>query len=238
MPATASRTGEENGKSFRIGLNGKRFRLRQAYGVTCPPPLLLLKRRATSPPTAVLLVCHFTWFALRLHAMADRAKPFELRGVYVVALILALTGVVGALFIYLGPRATARAPGVVHVGLRYADEGTVNFLRYGKHGPAATLRLIDPAAGVLLEATGLRLGRNLVALELLPAGRVTARLEAPGYQPVEVPVRIEGRMLRPAPDAPLPPGCLTDDNLIGVRFRPEDAGSDGSDRSDRSDRSD
>jgi hypothetical protein len=157
-------------------------------------------------------------------------KPLELRGAYVVAVLLALTAVVGALFIHLGPRATAKASGVIHVGLRYADEATIDFLRYGKNGPAATLRLIGPGGGILLEAGDLRLGRNLVALDGLPDGPATARLEAPGHAPVELPVRIEGRMLRPVRDAALPRGCLVDDNMIGVRFAA--AATEGADRSD------
>jgi hypothetical protein len=55
-------------------------------------------------------------------------KTLELKGPIVVAMLLILTGIVGSLFIALGPNATERAPGVVHIGVRYANEMSLTFL--------------------------------------------------------------------------------------------------------------
>lgn len=152
--------------------------------------------------------------------MTANARTLEIRGHYVVLLILALTAAVGSLFIFLGPRATAKSPGILHAGLRYADEGTVDFLRFGKNGPPARLLLIDSDGRVQLEANDLQLGRNLIPIENLPAGPYRARVEATGYATVEIPVLIEGRLLRPVPGTTFEPGTLADNNMIGVRFKP------------------
>ena len=149
-----------------------------------------------------------------------KASSFELRGSYVVLCILALTGVVGSLFIYLGPRATDRHPGIVHVGVRYMDEATMDFLRYGKHGPEAKIELLAPDGSVVYVFSGLRIGRNLMPLEDIPSGRYIARVSAEDYLPAEVPVQIEGRMLNPVPDTNFPEGTFVDFNMIGARLKP------------------
>lgn len=145
---------------------------------------------------------------------------FELKGNYVVLLILALTAVVGSLFIYLGPRATAKTPGIVHVGLRYMNEQTIEFLKYGKKGPPAKIEFIDQNGDSIYTFSELRLGRNLVPLEDLPTGPYTIRVSSEDFKSAEISVIIEGRMLNPAPDIAFTPGTYADYNMIGVRLWP------------------
>ncbi|NBB79328.1 MAG: hypothetical protein GVY36_07780 [Verrucomicrobia bacterium] len=147
-------------------------------------------------------------------------KTPEMRGRFVVVLLLVLTGVVGTLFIALGPQATERSPGVVHVGVRYANEMSMEFNQHGKTGPGARIELIDRRGEIAYAFGDLKIGRNLVPLQDVPAGPYTARLSAPGYETREVSVIVEGRMLNPPKDAVLEAGTIADFNLIGVRFKP------------------
>ena len=45
-----------------------------------------------------------------------------IRGKYVVFSLMLLTTIVGALFVYLGPKTLKTSPGVLHLGVRYSDE--------------------------------------------------------------------------------------------------------------------
>ena len=63
-------------------------------------------------------------------------------GKFVVFSLIVLTGIVGALFIYMGPKALQTNPGVFHIGIRYADEFGIEFTRYPKGGPGATLEIL------------------------------------------------------------------------------------------------
>ena len=58
-------------------------------------------------------------------------------------------------------------------------------------------------------------------LHLTPNGSYVARLQAPGYKPVDIPVMTEGRMLHPKEDTPLPDNVYGEYNLIGVRLESE-----------------
>lgn len=143
-----------------------------------------------------------------------------MRGRFVVVLLLVLTGVVGTLFIALGPQATERSPGVLHVGVRYSNEMSIEFNQFGKTGPGALIELVAPDGEVAFTFENLNIGRNLVPLQNVPNGPYTARLSAPGYGSREVPVIVEGRMLNPPRDAELGAGTIADFNMIGVRFEP------------------
>ena len=149
-------------------------------------------------------------------------KAFELKGNHVVATLIILTGMVGALFIILGPKATQKSPGVLHVGVRYINESSIAFTRYGKSGPGARIEFINTAGQCVYQFDGLKIGRNLVPIEPanLPSGSYQARLSAPDYQTVSLPVVIEGRMLNPAKGAQLNPSTHADYNMIGIRFDP------------------
>lgn len=148
------------------------------------------------------------------------AKTFELRGGLVVASLILLTGVVGGLFIVLGPQATEKSPGVVHVGIRYVDERSLEFNQHGKTGPGAKIELINVAGEAAYTHDDLQIGRNLMPLKGLPDGPYSARLSAPGYQTREVPIIVEGRMINPPEDAEFQKGTHAAYNMIGIWFDP------------------
>jgi hypothetical protein len=145
----------------------------------------------------------------------------EIHGRLVVLILFGLTAVVGTLFMTLGPEATERSPGVLHVGVRYANEMSFEFNQYGKTGPGAMFELIGPNGATTFTFEGLKIGRNLVPLQNIPSGPYTARLSAPGYRSREVPVIVEGRMLNPPKHANLETGTIADYNMVGVRFEPK-----------------
>ena len=146
------------------------------------------------------------------------AKTLELKGGLVVALLLLLTGIVGTLFIVLGPQATEKSPGVIHIGVRYANERSLEFNQYGKNGPGATIEIVAADGKVAYTHKNLQIGRNLMPLKDIPNGHYIARLSAPGYETRELPIIIEGRMINPPKGAKLDDGSIADYNLIGVRF--------------------
>ena len=146
------------------------------------------------------------------------AKTLELKGGLVVALLLLLTGIVGTLFIVLGPQATEKSPGVIHIGVRYANERSLEFNQYGKNGPGATIEIVAADGKVAYTHEKLQIGRNLMPLKDIPNGHYIARLSAPGYVSRELPIIVEGRMINPPKGAKLDDGSIADYNLIGVRF--------------------
>lgn len=152
------------------------------------------------------------------------AKSFELKGYTVAIGLLVLTGVVGMLFIVLGPQATEKSPGVLHVGVRYVDESSIAFARFDKSGPGALLQFFNADNTMVYQVGDLKIGRNLVPIETenLPSGQYTARLSAPEYQTVTIEVQVEGRMLNPVKDTEFTLGTHADYNMIGVRFRSVD----------------
>lgn len=154
------------------------------------------------------------------------AQTLELKGPLVVVLLLLLTGIVGGLFISLGPKATERSPGVVHIGVRYANERSLEFNQYGKSGPGAMIELVAPDGAVAYTHENLQIGRNLMPLKDVSDGSYTARLSAPGYRTREVPIIVDGRMINPPKDAELEKGTLADYNMIGVRFEPDKSNDD------------
>lgn len=139
-----------------------------------------------------------------------------------VAALIILTGIVGGLFIVLGPQATEKSPGVVHVGIRYVDERSLEFNKYGKTGPGATIELVNAEGTVAYTHENLNIGRNLMPLQGLPDGLYAARLSAPGYKTREVPVIVEGRMLNPPEDAMFEKGTHAAYNMIGIWFDPKE----------------
>lgn len=147
----------------------------------------------------------------------------ELKGNYVVLILIVLTAIVGSGFLLLGPKATERSPGVLHVGIRYSDERSIAFAKHPKSGPGATLDFLDASGQSIYTFEALKIGRNLVPIgpEQLPSGSYTARLSAPDYQAFELPVQIEGRMLNPHKDITYPPHTRVEYNLIGLRFTPK-----------------
>ena len=150
------------------------------------------------------------------------AKTLELNGPIVVVLLLSLTGIVGSLFIALGPKATAKAPGVVHIGVRYSNEMSLAFNKYGKKGPGATIELVAPDGTLVYSLENLQIGRNLMPLQGIENGSYIARLSAPDFRTKEVPIIVEGRMINPPKGVDLDKGTYAAYNMIGVRFEPID----------------
>lgn len=148
-------------------------------------------------------------------------KTFELKGGLVVILLVLLTGIVGMLFIVLAPQATEKSPGVVHIGVRYSNEMSLEFNQYGKSGPGAKIEIVGPQGEVVYTNGNLQIGRNLMPLQDIEDGPYTARLSAPGYQQREVPIIVQGRMINPPKGVELKKGLLADYNMIGVRFEPQ-----------------
>ena len=138
------------------------------------------------------------------------AKTLELKGGLVVALLLLLTGIVGTLFIVLGPQATEKSPGVIHIGVRYANERSLEFNQYGKSGPGATIEIVAADGKVAYTHENLQIGRNLMPLKDIPNGHYMARLSAPGYVSRELPIIVEGRMINPPKDVRLDDGSVAD----------------------------
>lgn len=148
------------------------------------------------------------------------AKTFELKGGLVAALLIILTAIVGTLFIVLGPQATEKSPGVVHVGVRYSNEMSLEFNQHGKNGPGAKIELVAADGTIAYTHENLQIGRNLMPLKDIPNGPYSARLSAEGYQTREVPIIVEGRMINPPKDATFESGTHADYNMIGIRFEP------------------
>ncbi len=145
-------------------------------------------------------------------------EPRSIKGMYIAIGLLILTAIVGSLFIYLGPKATEKTPGIVHVGIRYANEHLVEFTQYSKTGPGARIEFIAADGSIAHAVDHLALGRNLVPIGTLRDGAYTVRLSCQDYQTVEIPVIVTGRMLNPPPAASFSPGTHADYNMIGVRF--------------------
>jgi len=149
---------------------------------------------------------------------ADGEKHLIIPGTYIVVCLVVLTGIVGSMFIYMGPKATEKSPGVLHVGIRYSNEHTLDFLRYGKEGPGARIEFIDENGRILYSVDNLAIRRNLVPIKNLTDGSYTVRLSAKGFHTVELTMIIQGRMLNPPPNAQFEPGTFADYNMIGVRL--------------------
>ena len=151
---------------------------------------------------------------------ATAKKTGSVSGRFIVIALIFLTAVVGSLFIYLGPKATEKSPGILHVGIRYANENTLEFAQYGKKGPGARIEFIASDNSVSYFVDDLIIGRNLVPIIDLIDGLYTARLSAKGFRTVTIPMIAQGRMLNPPKGIQFDQGTYADYNMIGVRFEP------------------
>ena len=153
-------------------------------------------------------------------------------GKFVVFSLIVLTGIVGALFIYMGPKALQTNPGVFHLGIRYADEFGIEFTRYPKGGPGATLEIISSEGKLIGRFDKLVMGRNLIPIDSTQysAGNYLLRISANDYQVQSIPAQLEHKTFSPTSDA----STLNQengnkdiyydfsfrDNLLGVRLYP------------------
>ena len=147
-----------------------------------------------------------------------KLKDQNIPGIYVIICLVVLTAIVGSLFIYLGPNATEKSPGVLHVGIRYSNENTIDFMRYGKEGPGARIEFIATDETIDYSVNNLSIGRNLVPIKNLTDGLYTVRLNAEGFRTIELKMIAQGRMLNPPKNTQFEPGTYADYNMIGVRF--------------------
>ena len=147
---------------------------------------------------------------------ASSTTHTNIPGTYIVLGLLALTAIVGSLFIHLSPKATEKSPGVLHVGIRYSNEKTIDFMRYHKQGPGAKIEFIAPDGTLVYTADNLGLGRNLVPIKDLENGAYIVRISAEGFHAVELTMIAQGRMLNPPSDAQFEKGTFADYNMIGV----------------------
>ena len=153
-----------------------------------------------------------------MYKYKKKIKGYGIPGIYVIASLLVLTAIVGSLFIYLGPKATEKSPGVLHVGIRYSNENTLDFARYGKVGPGARIEFINTDEIIDHSVENLSIGRNLVPIKNLTDGLYTIRLSAEEFRTIELKMIAQGRMLNPPEDAQFDPETYADYNMIGVRF--------------------
>ena len=153
-------------------------------------------------------------------------------GKFVVFSLIVLTGIVGALFIYMGPKALQTNPGVFHIGIRYADEFGIEFTRYPKGGPGATLEIISSEGELVGRFDKLVMGRNLIPIDSTQysVGNYLLRISANEYQVQRIPAQLEHKTFSPTFDA----STLNQengnkdiyydfsfrDNLLGVRLYP------------------
>ena len=153
-------------------------------------------------------------------------------GKFIVFLLIVLTGIVGALFIYIGPKALQTNPGVFHLGIRYADEFGIEFTRYPKGGPGATLEIISSKGELIGRFDKLIIGRNLIPIDSTQysAGNYLLRISANDYQLQSIPAQLENKTFSPTSDAQTlnqennSQDIYYDfsfrDNLLGVRLYP------------------
>ena len=153
-------------------------------------------------------------------------------GKFVVFSLIVLTGIVGTLFIYMGPKALQTNPGVFHLGIRYADEFGIEFTRYPKGGPGATLEIISSKGELIGRFDKLIIGRNLIPIDSTQysSGNYLLRISANDYQLQSIPAQLENKTFSPTSDAQTlnqennSQDIYYDfsfrDNLLGVRLYP------------------
>lgn len=149
------------------------------------------------------------------------------KGKLVVLALVLLTAVVGALFVTLGPKALKTSPGVLHLGIRYADERSMDFTRHPKGGPGARLKILDAKGKQVLEQRDMQIGRNLIPIDrerLIEGADYLLQIDAEGYKGLSIPATLSGRSLNPAPQ--ISPSSQEhrdysfESNLLGVRLYP------------------
>ena len=120
-------------------------------------------------------------------------------GKFVVFSLIVLTSIVGALFIYMGPKALETNPGVFHLGIRYADEFGIEFTRYPKGGPGATLEIINSRGELIGHYDKLVMGRNLIPIDSTQytEGDYILRISANDYKIQSIPAQFEHKTFSP-----------------------------------------
>ena len=153
-------------------------------------------------------------------------------GKLIVLALVILTCIVGALFVYIGPKALETHPGVFHLGIRFADEFGIEFTRYPKGGPGAVLEIIDSKGQIVERFDGLVMGRNLIPIDTIKFQENTYRLKISSndYRTQVIPAHLKNKTFSPTADATMlnlrqnTSDTQYDfsfrDNLLGVRLYP------------------
>ena len=143
------------------------------------------------------------------------------KGKTIVFTLFLLTAVLGALFIYFGPKAIETNPGVLHLGIRYSDEFSVDFTRFPKGGPGAVLEIFDAQEQLIARYENLTMGRNLIPIstEKFKNQRYTLKISAPTYESITIKANNNERVLRPINSQQKLDNLIFEPNLIGIRLR-------------------
>ena len=143
------------------------------------------------------------------------------KGKIIVFTLFLLTAVMGALFIYFGPKAIETNPGVLHLGIRYSDEFSVDFSRFPKGGPGAVLEIFDAKEQLIDRYENLPMGRNLIPISIgkFKNQRYTLKISAHSYESIMIKANNEERVFRPAASQEQLDNLIFKPNLIGIRLR-------------------
>ena len=144
------------------------------------------------------------------------------KGKYIVFSLFLLTAIIGASFIYLGPKALQTNPGVLHLGIRYADEFSIDFTRFPKGGPGAVLEIYDENQVLIDRYENLSMGRNLIPIdpEKFKHRLYSFHISAPSYKSVQIEVQNQNRILSAINNHTEKENVLIEPNLLGVRLEP------------------
>ncbi|MGJ3243993.1 MAG: hypothetical protein ACFE0O_13705 [Opitutales bacterium] len=157
---------------------------------------------------------------------AEAARAPQLAGwKVVVGILLPLLAIGTGLFLIMEPKITEKKPGHLHVGVRFADEGTVAFLGRNGAQPFTRVRierLVDSTPVPVDIRDGLRRGRNILTLEDLPPGLYQFTFSSDGYIPESFRFEKTGDTWLPLPGQVEPgDGDQLMEQFIGLRFQPE-----------------
>ena len=144
------------------------------------------------------------------------------KGKHIVFSLFLLTAIIGASFIYFGPKALQTNPGVLHLGIRYADEFSIDFTRFPKGGPGAVLEIYDQNRILIDRHENLSMGRNLIPIDpkKFKDTLYSLHISSPSYKSVYIEVQNQNRILSARNNHTEKENVLIEPNLLGVRLEP------------------
>lgn len=154
------------------------------------------------------------------HPASERVPVIP--GTRLILLVLIPLTVLGGLgFMLLGPVVTAKHPGSLHVGIRFNDEMSVQFIDKNVANPLTRLEILPAgeAGAPLRTLENLRRGKNVLELSTLPDGLYRLRFTSPGYAPLEVVMEKTDGEFRDTPKKEVPEGSRVLDQFVGVELQ-------------------
>lgn len=156
---------------------------------------------------------------------ADTPAPArEMKGRHVVLyLLLPPALIVGLGFVLLAPAITAKKPGHLYIGLRFADEASVEFIDKNVANPLTRLDIyagFQPPGDTVPVASfpDLRRGKNIVDTRNFEDGLYQLVFTSPGYEPVILVAEVmEGEFVKTSM-AIVPENGKVMDQFIGIVF--------------------